>query len=737
MSGTGGVGKTSLALEVARLVEPTMADGAAFIQLELVREADAVALACCNALELLDASDRDPAKVLTDYLAPRQMVLLLDNCEHLLPELTRLIDRLLDRCPDLRLLATSRAPLRVHGEALIGLPPIGVPAEDGSVNQTGVLQHAPAVELFVERARAANPAFSFDEGSAPAIASICRRLDGLPLAIELVAAQVAALSPAEIDERLSRQAELAPIPGARPARQQTMEAALDWSYDRLDERAQVLFRQLAVFAGGWTLQAAERVCSVDENGPSITPTLVALVEHSLVVRDGAAEGNRFRMLTPVAEYAARRLAESQELAQVSLAHAQYYLAMISGGSPDWKPDEAGQLALIATEYENCLAAMRFAEGTRIVPLVVGFNVAMLRFWGARGQLHSGVRRLEAALAIVGDASSPERAFVLGGLAYYGRLLGEHERARTRAEEAERIFEAVGDARGRLTAIGILGDIAADLADYDEALAQYERVRPLVEAAGADLGLGLWHGNVGDIHRRRGDLEAARHALEVARGHLSAGPSWYLGRVLVNLGLVARQTGDLRRAAELLEAGLAHTLRIGARLQAIGCLEALAGVTLARADHGRAATLFAAATALRDAAAWQRPAHDRAQLARDLDRLRGALPPKQFEASWARGLRLSLEQAAAVATGGDAEAAADGSAAPVLLTPREREIAELVAEGLTNRQIAGRLFISPGTARIHVERILGKLGLTSRVQIATWIVKGHTAGRASEDTVRPA
>ena len=723
MTGAAGAGKTTLAIEVARLLEGTMPDGVALIDLTVVHgpgaiALDAIALACCEALGLVEQG-RPPATVLADHLAPRQVLVVLDNCEHLLPQLGSLVDRLLDRCPDLRVLATSRAPLRVRGESLFVVPPLSVPTT--SRTDLPGLDRVPAVDLFVERASAVNPAFALTDW-ATAVVSICRRLDGLPLAIELAAAQAAALTPVEIDERLAVSPGIGRGTRGGPVRQRTMDATLDWSYELLDTAEQALFRRLAVFAGGWTLDAAERVCALGANPASITPALVSLVEHSLVVRDGQAAGSRFRMLAPVAEYAAHRLAESDELGPASVAHAQYFLNLISPATPDWREVEAGQLDLIAVEYANCLAAMRFAEAAGIVPIVLGFNLSLLTFWRVRGLLGAGQRRLHAALALVGDQPSRERGLVLAGLAHYGQLLGDLGSASAYAAEAEAVFETLGDVVGRRTVLGFLGDIASDRGDFEGARTRYASARELVDTEEADLDLGFWHANVGRVATRSGDLVTAERELVLAEGYLRSAPEWYLAHVLVQLGSLARQRGDFERAEALLREAVEHLRRYGAAIEAVSCLDELGRLALARHHPERAATLFAAATGLRDTTAVAMSAKDRAALAVDVDRARASLPPGSFADAWSRGLGMSLDEASEFATSAGAPAVGPPSGRGSALTPREREVAALVAEGLSNAGIAERLEIAPGTARIHVERILGKLGLTSRVQVAAWVLR---------------
>jgi predicted ATPase/DNA-binding CsgD family transcriptional regulator len=664
--------------------------------------------------------ERPPIGTLLVHLAPRQALLLLDNCEHLLPSLATTVDALLDGCPDLRILATSRVPLRVEGESIFVVPPFPVPGSAGTTSDLGELASVPSVELFVERASAVDPQFQLSESTARAVASICRRLDGLPLAIELAAAQAALLTPAEIDERLRSSGVLVGPNRPGPARQRTMEATLAWSHDLLAPAERAVYRRLAVFSGGWTLEAAEQVCSLGEDPTGVVAALVALVDHSLVVRDGDGERSRYRMLAPVGEDATRRLTESGESGPTAMAHAGYYFEMTTREFNEFGQVTPEALDRVAADHENCLAAIRFVEQAGVLPLRIGLIRNLMALWRIRGHLRLGVRHMEAALGAVPDASY-ERAMLLGVLAEYQQLLGEYEEAEQRAHEAEAIVEALGIAFGQRMAIGVLGLIAAARGDYEQALAEYRRARPLVDADPGDGILAFWHAGVGRFELGLGDLEAAERDLEIARDHFGRAPSWSEGWVLAYLGVIARRNGDLARAADLLGDALRLMRRYGAKVDAITCLEEVARLRVDQRDWQHAATLLAASTSLRDATAATLNARGRAELDAEIDRVRSMLETRAFEDAWSSGLGLTLDEAAdsATATSGDAASAPAprGSA----LTPRELEIADLVALGLTNRQIAERLVISPNTVRIHVERILGKLGRTSRVQVATWVM----------------
>lgn len=729
-TGVGGTGKTTLALEVARRVEAMVADGAWFVDLSGVRDADVneIALAWADALGILD-DERAQFEALAHHLAARQALVVLDNCEHLLPAVAEIVDTLLDRCPDLRILATSRAALHVRDESVYVVPPFATPEPEIAGDLERLAQFE-AVHLFVERATAANPSFVLTTATAPAVASICRRLEGIPLAIELAAAMASTLTPTEIDERLAATGGIGAANGHGPERQRTMEATLDWSHHLLEPAAQALFRRLAVFAGGWSLDAAEHIGSLGVDPGSVVPILSQLVDHSLVVRDGEGQLSRYRMLAPIAEYAGQRLAESEERDAVALAHATYFLRLSTNphAVAESLPDDLDRLA---TEHANCLTAIRFAEEAGMAPLRLGLMLNLIMLWRVRGHLHLGIRHLEALLVDAGQGSR-ERALVLGLLAEFGQVLGDYDTAEARAQEAEAIFAAHGDPIGVRTMIAAHGQVAAGRGNFARAIAEYERAKPLVDAHPSDIILGYWHAGVGRFNLALGDLPTAARHLELARDHFERQPSWYVGRVLAMLGAVARRTGDLDRAASLLTDALDSLRRYGATVDAIGCLEETARLAIDRRDPGRAATLLAAATRIRDATAALTTLQEREQRNTEVNAVRSRLAPDAFEAAWNLGIGMTLEEAAAFDTAPAPQAARGGSSSPdprgSALTQREREIAELVALGLTNRQIAERLVIAPGTVKIHVERILGKLGRTSRVQIATWATEARDGHR---------
>jgi non-specific serine/threonine protein kinase len=728
VTGVGGVGKTTLAFEVARQATARLPDGAWTIDLAaLPTSADegAIVLAFLRSLGLVEQA-RAPSDVLIEHLEPRQALLVLDNCEHVSAVVGELVDRLLDACPYLRVLATSRAPLRVRGESVFHLQPLAIPDDRLAISRDALAGVA-SVELFTLRARAAEPRFQLDDDNASAIAAICGRLDGLPLGIELAAARVGGLGPDEILARLDHSDGLLRSESvATTEREETIEGALDWSYQLLTPAQQALFRRLAVFAGGWTLDAAEAVCGWDGQSAGIAADLAGLVDQSLIVRDPDGAEGRYRYLRPVAEFAAARLGEAGEEAALGMPHARYYLALSGHREAGATQLSAEQLDVIGADYENCLAAIGFAEAVGSAELTLGFAMAIAGFWRIRGHLQDGATHLVSAIELASGEPSfgLELAYLV--LADYERLMGRYEDAARHALDAFGVAETIDEPAGQRTALAILGDIAAARRDYDTARARYEEAWPLVEALPHPIATGYWHANMGDIDLRDGRLEpAAAHLRSALDALTDTEETWYTARVHVWLGAVERRQGRLDAARSHLTAGFKELLRYGSRVDAIGGVEELARLALDDRDPVLGAIFLGAASALRDAVALAPDEDEREALAVDVDRSRAALRPADFEAAWARGRQMTFEEVARFATesGDPAQRTVRDARRPPpgsQLTRREREVAELIGEGLTNPQIAERLFISTGTVRGHVEQILGKLGLTSRVQVATWI-----------------
>jgi len=729
LTGLGGVGKTTLALEVVRSLPAQMFQTACMVDLSSTPRAadlDTVATRWVDALGLVDRAG--PAlEILVAHLAARPALLVVDNCEQVAAAVSTIADRLLDACPYLRLLATSRVRLKVRGESTFVVEPLAVP--DAASAAAGDLEAVASVELFITRARAADSDFRLDGVHATSVAAICRRLAGLPLAIELAAAHVHAMSPAEIERQLApAQGRFASDRRATPARQVTLRATLDWSYELLAPGVQRLFRALSVFADGWTLDAAEAICRAGD-GSDTRSGVQRLVEQSLVVREAAGATSRFRFLGPVGEYAALLAAQAGEREALSAAHAQYFLGLAARRDAGASEPTAQQMAAVAAEYPNCLAALQFAEAAGQGPLVLALAGALAFWWRIRGNLHEGLPHLESALALTGPEASRARAVALLVLADVERVLGRLDTAMAHAAEGLAVAETLADPVGRRTALGIQGDVEAARGRFAAAHARYQDAWVFVQAAPHPLAVGYWHANVGHILLREGRVDdAATHLQDALAALAGAEPTWYQGRVYCWLGAVERRRGHLGRARAHLTAGFEQLLIYGDRVDAIAGAEELARVALAESDPTAATTLLGSAAALREAIALPPADAERNDLATDVDRARTALEPADFAAAWARGRALSFDEVITLARTPSAPAAElrrakkRHRAAPASpLSRREHEVAELIAQGLTNAQIAERLVVSTYTIGSHVEHILSKLGLTSRVQVATWIV----------------
>jgi predicted ATPase/DNA-binding SARP family transcriptional activator len=473
ITGTGGCGKTRLAQEVARDLVNAYADGVYLTELASLSESTLVPQAVAEALGVREQPGSSLTDTLADSLSAKTLLLVLDNCEHLVEACAHLVETLLKACPELRILTTSREPLGAAGEVIWQVPSLSGPSP--------LLRHAleelegyESVRLFVERARYRNPAFLLDQQNARAVAEICRKLDGIPLAIELAAAR-AGLSVEQIAARLDDPLRLL-TGGNRTAtpRQRTLRGALDWSYELLVGFERVLFRRLSVFAGGFSLEAAETVSSgegIEEE--DVLDLLSRLVDKSLVVSEATGDGGvRYRMLEPVRQYAQERLEESGEGDALRGRHAAFFLALAEvAESKLVEPDQVSWFERLEREHDNLRAALRNALDRGKVEPGLRVGGAIWRFWYARGHLSEGRRWLEEALAQPGTA--PARAKALRGAGALAWAQGDYARAETLFEESLALRRELGDRQGVAEAINGLASVARDRGEYARARALFE------------------------------------------------------------------------------------------------------------------------------------------------------------------------------------------------------------------------------------------------------------------------
>ena len=622
LTGAAGVGKTRLALEAARELEAEFDDGAAFVALEPVSDPALVGPAIAKGVGA--AGDE-----LEDELRDRSLLLVLDGFEHL-TEAAPLLAYVLGAAPGVKLIVTSRALLRVSGEHELSVPP---------------LARAPSVELFVQRAQAAKHDFALTEGNEATVAELCARLDGLPLAIELAAARVRVLSPEQLLERLTRRLDVL-TGGTRdaPLRHQTIRAALDASYELLEEDERKLFAYLGVFAGGCTLEAAEAVGAAEVD---VLECLASLVDKSLLRR--AVEG-RFAMLETIREYAVDRLAESGSAGAVRRRQLEFYLDLVETAEPELKgADEAVWLERLEAEHANVHAVLAFALDAGDGESALRLCAALRRFWQLRGHLFEGRRALDAALAVGADAPPSIRTKALNGAGILAGEQGDFDAAAELFERSLELAHELGDRRRIGSVATNLGNLALFRGDYDRAYELYEQGAETAREMDDLLSLASVLEDLGWAALGSGRVDDAVATLEesVAASRETGEPR----AVSASLRALARALmlrGDTQRAIELLAESLPLARGIGEPRGVADCLEALGGVAVATGDPRRAATLFGAADSVRTAIGARRYPSEERWFEDDAALAREQIGAEAFAAAHERGLRLSADEAVELA-----------------------------------------------------------------------------------------
>lgn len=656
LTGPGGVGKTRLALELAVRLADRFAAGIAFVPLASLREPGAILGTIARTLGIAERGDRTPLAALTAALRTQHRLLILDNCEHLLAATPPLAELLL-ACPQLVVLVTSRAPLHLRAERQYPVAPLPLP---GPAEE--LLARQPSVALFTQRIQAVAPSFTLTPANSTVIAAICRRLDGLPLALELAAAWIKTLPPAALLARLEQALPLlADGPRDLPERHRTMHDTIAWSHALLTPREQTLLRRLAVFAGDWTLDAAETVGADLSEGQrlptaAILSTLAALIDASLVnpltATEDAAEP-RYTLLATIREYAAARLTESGEAAQLHRRHADYFLALTEEAQDHLVgAEEARWLARLDTESANLHAAVDWTIAQRAVPQAVRFAAVLWRFWAGRGYLRDGRRWLEAILALAADdGSTPplRRAMLLHVTANLIRTLGDYQRAQVLYAACLALRREHNDQHGILAALHNLGLVAHEQGDLSDALRLHAEALALARETDDRYGIAFVLATFGEALQATGALDrAAAHYAESLVVFRQIAHSWGIALALTRLGDVALARGDQALATAQQRESLALSATLGDPRSTADPLEGLAAA-LATADPALAAQLFGAAATLRDQLGTPRPAVRRALHAHSLTAARAALGDTAFATAYASGAALTLDAARTLIT----------------------------------------------------------------------------------------
>ena len=697
LTGMGGCGKTRLSLQVAGELLDTYRDGVWLIELGPVDRSEMVVRTLAAVLGLREEGDRPLAETIAGSLETRTVLLLLDNCEHLVEECAEMAGTLLRRCPALRILTTSREALGVPGEVVWELPPLPVPEPPapGAAGVMDAFSDCPAVRLFLDRAVTAAPAFALSAQSAPYVAEICRRLEGLPLAIELAAARVRLISVQEISTRLDDCLRLLAVRSTTlPQRQQTLRGAVDWSYNLLGEAERLLFRRLSVFAGGFTLNAAEHVCAdeaIDSLG--VLDLLGRLVDKSLVrVEERDCGETHYRLLEVLRQYAQERLAESDDCGVLRTRHLRFYLDRAEEAEDRLSgPEQAAYLGCLDSECDNFRAALAWSLTS---PAAAGLRLAgaLWRFWYTRGWAGEGRRWLADLLAASADRTL-ERARALYGAGVLANSQSDYAAAAPLLDESLQIYRELDSQSGVADALNGLGIMAYYQGDYDTARARYDEALVLKRSLGDLTGASSILNNLGILADGRGDFAAARALYEESlSARRELGGPIAIANSLNNLAFLLNRVGEHDRSRTLYEESLAiaremgsqrgiatalHGLATAARdggdrttarrryAESVGiqrvlgdrraiaeCLDGLATLACLEGRADEAVRLSAAAQSMRTALGVTPEPSEQVRHQSMLQDARDSLGTEAFEAAWAEGSEASPEEAVALACGAD-------------------------------------------------------------------------------------
>jgi non-specific serine/threonine protein kinase len=740
LTGIGGAGKTRLAFRLASTVAADYPEGVWLVALGPVLEESLLSQAIASVLDVRERSGEPLEASLSRHLRDRRALLVLDGCEHLIDACARLVELMLGSSHQLTVLTTSQEALRVPGEVVWRVPSLSLPAGDGDPGVLRLLE-SEAVRLFVDRAALVQHGFNLTEQNGPLIARICRRLDGLPLAIELAAAQIRLMPPNELELRLQDRFLLL-TGGSRTAmaRHQTLRATVDWSYDRLDPAEQALFRRLAAFSGSFDLEAAEAVCGGSPVPADVLGCLSRLVDRSMVgVQDGAHGTGRYQLLETLRQYGQERLTDSGD-EHIRRRHAEYYAALAQKGSEGLVGTaQSGSLANLELDQDNMRAALTWALGNDR-DLALHLAAALGPYWYMRGSLTEGHEWLAAATA-ASSAPSPTLARALTHAGWVAYWQGDYERSRTMAERGLAVARGLGDAMEIARAVNLLGGVfhIAD-EDFEAARRCYAEAYEIRSSLKDHWGTASSLNNLALAEYDAGDYETAESLMRDALARVDAlGDQRARANSLDSLARIVLERGKEVEARRYHSECLALAQELGDKVDTADALDGLARVAVAEGSSERALTIAGAAHALRDRIGYETPKPWRRRLQKSIDVARAKLSPEVAAAAWERGTKLNEQQSVLLALDSSpppqpSPARGEGEAAEGrgggLLTPRELEIAALIAAGLSNKQMALRLKISERTADAHVEHIRTKLDVHSRAQIASWVTQNRLVPAAS-------
>jgi predicted ATPase/DNA-binding CsgD family transcriptional regulator len=780
LTGPGGCGKTRLALKVAQQLVGEFDGRIWFVELANITDPVFVAQTISTVLNVREQSRRPLTDVLTDYLAKSPALLVLDNCEHLIFACAQIVEALLKKCPALTILVTSREILGISGEVIWTVPPLSLPDKQPWTNPLSAAdamhnyQESESVQLFIARAEAIAPDFRFSAENGSWVAEICRRLDGMPLAIELAAARVRTLSVQQIAQRLDDRFQLL-TSGSRtaPPRHQTLVATLDWSYALLPAVEQNVLQELSIFSGGATLDALEFVCSrKGVKSDEVLEALSRLVDKSLVIVDRLERSEtRYHLPETIRQYALEKLGEAGGEAGSRDQHVEYFIRWAEEAEPHLNdPEQVEWLNRYEAELDNLRVALEWCNADeRRARNGLRLAAACGRFWRVHGYLSEGRLRLTEALAKAGaQERTMARARALMFLANHEYLQSDYPAMRPVAEEALSIWRELGQEgkAGAAYTLDLLGELGTEEGDYvhtpvlfreamdiymelddlhgmgqihmqfgwaamragDYPKAQYhlEEFQKLAQQVGDRTDVAYALSGLGEVAVRQGQYERAASLLEQGLEiNQLRGDKWGTATLLGSLGWIALRQGDYPRLRERLGESLNIRTELGDRGGIAWCLEKLGEAKVEQSEFQDAAKIFGYAEAVRAPIGSMIDPADLGEYEVILSKLRSALGSDALAARWQEGAAMRLDEVIDLALR-ESESIPEPSRTEKEkfggLTAREREVATLIAQGKSNREIAESMTVGVKTIETYVTRILNKLNFDSRVQIATWAVE---------------
>jgi predicted ATPase/DNA-binding CsgD family transcriptional regulator len=725
LTGPGGSGKTRLALAVAGGLIEDFEDGVWLVELAPLSDPELVPQAVASVLGVREAPGDPLSETLADRLRAGSLLLVLDNCEHLVDACAILIQSLLRRCPGLRVLTTSREMLGMPGEFLFAVPPLSLPDPRRPPAVEGLSGYE-AVRLFAERARAVKPDFAITGQNALAVAQICYRLDGIPLAIELAAARTRVLTPEQISARLEASFRLLSGGGRQAlARHATLRAATDWSHDLLSAEEKSLFARLSAFAGGFSLVAAEEVGSgggIARN--EVLDLLEKLVDRSMVTFEEKGGGARYRLLETLRQYASEKLSEAEEAERVRRRHTLYFLRLAEEAEPELKgAHQETWLGRLEREHDNFRAALSWALERDEAELALRMSGALGEFWYLSGHLSEGRRWLEAALA--GEDGGPDaaRARALtwaGAMRWITREHDDYERLTDLGEEGLALYRRLGNDAEVALALQTLAYAESQRNRLERASTLAEEAIRLQRASSNTGGLARSLPVLGFVALARNEhgRAVALHEENLALAR-EAEDSFAIVVSLIQGSLAYSGLGELRRARTLCKEGLGLSWQLKMMPLLAGHLHVSAVLAGLRGRADVAARLWGAAEALRESLGISLAPIETSYYTPLIDEARSRLDEASWEAAWAEGRAMPPGKAVEYALSSlrSAENPPSPTAYPADLSAREVEVLELVARGLTNARIASELYISPRTVNAHLGSVYHKIGSHSRAEAA--------------------